>query len=95
MLAGIAVLGFAVTVLVLTGAGRRLQRGPVRTVTDPEDERWMTVGQVAQMLDVPEADVMTLVDRDAVPHFQLPGGDRSQPQDYRFRRDEIEAWIVG
>jgi hypothetical protein len=95
IVAGIAVLAFAATVLVLTGAGRRLQRGPTRTIVDPVGEDWMTISQVAVMLDVPEADVTTLIDRDAIPHFLVSGGNPSHPGDYRFRRDEIDAWTIG
>jgi hypothetical protein len=95
VIAGIAVTAFAMTVLVLSGAGRHLGRAPARTAPDPEGEEWMTVGGLAALLDTPEADVMTLVDRDAVPYFIVPRGNRADPADYRFRRDEIEAWIVG
>jgi hypothetical protein len=95
VVAGIAVLAFAATVLVLTGAGRRLQRTPARTVMEPFGDEWMKVGEVATLLDVPEADVIGLVERDAIPFFLVVGGNRAQPGDYRFRRDEIEAWTVG
>jgi hypothetical protein len=95
IVAGIAVLAFAATVIVLTGAGRRLQRDPPRRVTDPVGEEWMTLSQVAVMLDVPEADVTALIERDAIPHFLVSGGNPSHAPDYRFRRDEIEAWTIG
>jgi hypothetical protein len=58
VVAGIAVLAFAATVLVLTGAGRRLQRTPARTVMEPFGDEWLTVGEVATLLDVPEAEVI-------------------------------------
>jgi hypothetical protein len=95
VIAGIAVIAFAMTVLVLSGAGRHLGRAPARTALDPESDAWMTIGELATMLDTPEADVMTLVDREAVPYFIVPRGNRANPADYRFRRDEIDAWIVG
>jgi excisionase family DNA binding protein len=94
VLAGVAVAAFALVVLALVGAADRLQRGPARVVADPGGDEWMTVDQVAQMLGVPEADVVTLVDRDAIPYFILSGGNRSRPTDYRFRRDELEAWVI-
>lgn len=95
VVAGVAVLAFAATVLVLTGAGRRIQRSPARTVMEPFGDEWLTVGQVATLLDVPEDDVVELVDRDAIPFFVIAGGSRAHPADYRFRRDEIDAWTIG
>jgi hypothetical protein len=95
VVAGIAVAAFAAVVLVLTGAGRRLQRTPARTVMEPFGEEWLTLSQVAAHLDVPEDDVVGLVERDAIPFYVVAGGSREHPADYRFRRDEIEAWTIG
>jgi hypothetical protein len=95
VVAGIAVLAFAATVIVLTGAGRRLQRTPARTVMEPFGDEWLTVGEVATLLDVPEADVIGLVERDSIPFYVVAGGSRTQPGDCRFRRDEIGAWTIG
>jgi excisionase family DNA binding protein len=95
VVAGVAVLAFAATVLVLTGAGRRMQRSPARTVLEPFGDEWLTIGQVATLLDVPEDDVVGLVDRDAIPFYVIAGGSRTHPADYRFRRDEIDAWTIG
>jgi Helix-turn-helix domain len=95
LIAGIAVLAFAATVLVLSGAGRRLQRTPARTVMEPFGDEWLAVGEVATLLGVAEADVVGLVERDSIPFYLLVGGSRAQPGDYRFRRDEIEAWTIG
>jgi excisionase family DNA binding protein len=95
VVAGVAVLAFAATILVLAGAGRRIQRSPARTVMEPFGEEWLTVSQVASVLDVPEADVIGLVERDAIPFYVIAGGSRAHPADYRFRRDEIDAWTIG
>jgi excisionase family DNA binding protein len=95
VVAGVAVLAFAATVLVLTGAGRRIQRTPARTVMEPFGDEWLTIGQVATLLDVPEDDVVGLVERDAIPFYVIAGGSRTHPADYRFRRDEIDAWTIG
>jgi excisionase family DNA binding protein len=95
VVAGVAVLAFAATVLVLAGAGRRLQRSPARTVMEPFGDEWLTVGQVATLLEVPEDDVVGLVERDAIPFYVIAGGSRTRPADYRFRRDEIDAWTIG
>jgi excisionase family DNA binding protein len=95
VVAGVAVLAFAATVLVLTGAGRRMQRSPARTVLEPFGDEWLTIGQVATLLEVPEDDVVGLVERDAIPFYVIAGGSRTHPADYRFRRDEIDAWTIG
>jgi excisionase family DNA binding protein len=95
VVAGVAVLAFAATVLVLTGAGRRMQRSPARTVMEPFGDEWLTVSQVASLLEVPEDDVVGLVERDAIPFYVIAGGSRTHPADYRFRRDEIDAWTIG
>jgi excisionase family DNA binding protein len=95
VVAGVAVLAFAATVLVLTGAGRRMQRSPARTVMEPFGDEWLTVSQVASLLQVPEDDVVGLVERDAIPFYVIAGGSRTHPADYRFRRDEIDAWTIG
>jgi excisionase family DNA binding protein len=95
VVAGVAVLAFAATVLVLAGAGRRLQRSPARTVLEPFGDEWLTTSEVASVLDVPEADVIGLVERDAIPFYVIAGGSRTHPADYRFRRDEIDAWTIG
>jgi hypothetical protein len=95
IVAGVAVLAFAAVVLVLAGAGRRIQRTPARTVMEPFGDEWLTIGQVATLLEVPEHDVAGLVERDAIPFYVIAGGSRTHPADYRFRRDEIDAWTIG
>ena len=95
VVAGVAVAAFAATVFVLARAGGHLGQSPARRVANPVGEEWMTVGEVAQMLAVPEADVLTLIERDAIPHYVLSADDRTQPGEYRFRRREIEGWTIG
>jgi hypothetical protein len=97
VVAGIAVVAFAATVLVLVGAANRAQRAPSRTVgeIDVDGDGWLTTDQVAELLAVSPAEVMAQVERDAIPHFIVVGGARSEPAAYRFRRDEIEAWTIG
>jgi hypothetical protein len=99
VVAAIAVAAFAATVIVLTGALGGARRDPVRVIPgielEPEDEGWLTVGELAVELDVRPAEVMALVERRAVPFFVISGGNRADPQAYRFRRDEIDAWTIG
>jgi excisionase family DNA binding protein len=94
VVAGLAVFAFAATVLVLTGAGRRLNRTPARVVTDPVGEEWLTVDELAALLEIGPGEVVDLVERGAIPYFVLPG-TRSRAAAYRFRRDEIDAWQIG
>lgn len=95
VVAGIAVIAFAAVVIVLAGAGRRLERAPVRTVVEPEGEGWLTVEEVADELGVLPGDVASLAERDAIPFFVVAGGLRGRARDLRFRRDEIDAWTIG
>jgi hypothetical protein len=95
IVAGIAVAAFAATVFVLARAGGHLSRSPTRRVANPVGEEWMTPSRVAEMLDVHEADVLALVERDAIPYYVVSEGDRKGPPEYRFRRPEIDAWTIG
>ena len=95
VVAGIAVAAFVAVVLVFTGAFSGSRHDPVRIAADPEDERWMTIEEVARLLETDRADVAALVERRAVPFFVLPGGSTANPAHYRFRRDEIDAWTIG
>ena len=95
LIAGIAVLAFAGTVLAIVRGVNDARRPEPRTVVDPEGEEWMTVDQTAELLAVSVADVMDLAAREAIPHYVLLGGKRARPDDYRFKREEIDAWIIG
>ncbi len=98
VLAGIAVAAFAATVFVLAAAASRSRRpGGLRTVLLPEDddERWLTVRQLAVELELSEPEVVAVVERGDVPFYIVRGGDASDPAYVRFRRDEIDAWTIG
>ncbi|MGI9019949.1 MAG: helix-turn-helix domain-containing protein [Solirubrobacterales bacterium] len=97
VVAGVAVVAFAATVYVLAGIGGRTRPRQPRTVLfpDPEEEGWLTVQQVATVLELPPSEVVDLVDRDAIPFYLVRGGRLSEPQYLRFRRDEIEEWTIG
>jgi Helix-turn-helix domain len=107
VVAGIAVVAFAATVFVLAGIGGRTHPQQPRTVLLPEEGRegkgaapaagheWLTVQQIATMLELPPSEVIELVDRDAIPFFLVRGGRLSEPEHLRFRRDEIEEWTIG
>lgn len=97
VVAGIAVVAFAATVYVLAGAGAHTTRPQqVRTVLLPdEDEGFMTVQQVATVLELPPSEVLELVERDAIPFYLVRGGRLADPAYLRFRRDEIDGWTIG
>lgn len=61
----------------------------------PDDPRLMTIDQVATALESSSADVMGLVERNAIPFFVVEGYNRSSPERYRFDRTEIEDWVIG
>ena len=61
----------------------------------PDDPRLMTVDQVAVVLESSSADVMELVERNAIPFFVVDGFNRSNPDRYRFDRTEIDDWVIG
>jgi Helix-turn-helix domain len=108
VVAGIAVVAFAATIFVLAGIGGRTRPQQPRTVLLPDDSgqegngttpatghEWLTVQQVATMLELPPSEVIELVDRDAIPFYLVRGGRLSEPEYLRFRRDEIEEWTIG
>ena len=97
VVAGVAVIAFAATVFVLANVGGRTRAHQARTVLlpDPDDPSWMTVQQVATLLELPPSEVVELVDRDAIPFWLVSGGRLSEPEYLRFRRDEIEEWTIG
>ncbi len=97
VIAGVAVVAFAATVYVLAGIGGRTHPQRPRTILlpDPEDEAWLTVQQVATLLELPPTEVVELVDRDSIPFYLVRGGRLSEAEYLRFRRDEIEDWTIG
>ena len=96
VVAGIAVMAFAATVFVLAGAAGRVRGDSVRTVLLPEEgEEWMTLAEVAAFLDVSTSEIGALVERGDIPFFLIRGGELSNPEYWRFKRDEIERWTIG
>ena len=73
----------------MTGGERATGRPP------PTGHEWLTVQQVATLLELPPSEVVELVDRDAIPFYLVRGGRLSEPEYLRFRRDEIDAWTIG
>ncbi len=66
-----------------------------RVITDPSGEDWITIDQVAALLDLAPDEVLTLVANDSIPFFVSPGAPRNDPRAYWFSRTEIDAWIIG
>jgi excisionase family DNA binding protein len=95
VIAGIAVIAFAACVIVFTGAFSGTRSEPMRVAADPYDERWLSVSEVAGVLELSEEEVLDLVDRRAIPFFVAPGARRPSPEAYRFRREEIDDWTIG
>ncbi len=97
VVAGVAVVAFAATIYVLVGIGGRTHPQQPRTtlLPDPEDPDWLTVQDVATILERPPSEVVELVDRDSIPFYLVRGGRLSEPEYLRFRRDEIEDWTIG
>jgi hypothetical protein len=77
-----------------TGLGQRGAR-EVRYVTDPWDNDWLAADEVAARLESSTDDVLRLVADDAIPHFVRRPGEPYEYVTYWFRRDEIDAWIIG
>jgi excisionase family DNA binding protein len=97
VVAGVAVIAFAATVFVLANVGGHTRTRQARTILlpDPDDPTWMTVQQVATLLELPPSEVVELAHSDAIPFWLVRGGRLSEPEYLRFRRDEIEAWTIG
>ena len=74
--------------------GERAPANP-RLAEWPDDPRLLTVDQVAAELETTRAEVMGLVERNAIPFFVVEGFNRSNAERYRFDRDEIDDWVIG
>jgi hypothetical protein len=74
--------------------GERAPANP-RRAEWPDDPRLLTVDQVAAELDTSPAEVMELVERNAIPFFVVDGFGRFSAERYRFDRDEIANWVIG
>ena len=70
-------------------------RQNVRVVVDPAGEEWLTLPELAILLETTQAEIMHLVERDAIPFYVDAVLDRRQPGAYRFKRAEIDAWVIG
>jgi excisionase family DNA binding protein len=91
----VACIMFAVLVRVLVQTyGERPPEKP-RIAIDPESEYWLTTAEVAVLLETAEDDVMNLVERGGIPFYAVAGGNRSNPDTYRFDRVEIDDWVIG
>ena len=55
----------------------------------------MTLSEVAAFLDVSTSEVGALVERGDIPFFLIRGGELSNSEYWRFKRDEIERWTIG
>lgn len=74
--------------------GERAPANP-RLADWPDDPRLLTVAEVAVELNTTPAEVMELVERNAIPFFVVEGFGRFTPERYRFDRDEIADWVIG
>jgi hypothetical protein len=78
----------------LEAAHGHLPDSPTRAPADAGADDWLTLDQVAEILDAPQSFVAALVARDAIP-FERPeeGFGRFKSSELRFRRQAIEDWL--
>ncbi len=86
---------FALVVMTFARSVSRPNRDIRRVVVDPAGDDWLSLDQVATLLELPPDEVLTLVANDSIPFFVLPRAPRDDPRGLRFRRDEIDAWVIG
>lgn len=86
---------FVAVVSTLVRAGRGSARRGARVVENPDGEGWLTVAEVAELLETDPDYILDLVDRDSIPFFVDGRSSRSASTVYVFRRDEIDAWVIG
>ena len=86
---------FVLVVSTLARAGGRSSRKEARVVEDPSGEGWLTVDEVAALLETESDEILILVERGAIPYFVEPPSPFAEHSPYWFRRDEIDAWTVG
>ena len=53
----------------------------------PSNPEWLTVADVAEMLQFSRKRIYRMIQHDELPVYQFPGGD------YRIRREEFETWV--
>jgi len=86
---------FILVVSTLVRAGGRQSPKDARVVEDPGGEGWLTIDEVAALLETESDEILILVERGAIPFFVEPRSPRVAQTAYWFRRDEIEDWTVG
>ncbi len=91
----LSVAMFAAVVATLARAGRGSARRGARVAWEPGGEDWLTVEEVARLLETEPHEILDLVDRGAIPFFVDPRPNLPERAAYWFRRDEIDAWVVG
>ncbi len=94
-LALISCVMFALVVMTFARSASRPNPEIRRVVVDPSGEQWLSLDQVAALLDLPPDEVLTLVANDSIPFFVLPRAGRHDPRAYWFSRAEIDAWVIG
>ena len=85
---------FIAVVTTLVRAGRGSSRREARLVSDPGGEGWLSVEEVAELLETGPEEVLGLVDRGSIPYFVDARSGRSVAAIW-FRRDEIDGWVIG
>ncbi len=91
----ISVVMLGLVVSTLARAGSRRAASSARIAVDVGGEGWMSVDEVAALLETGSDEIVNLVDRDAIPHFVGARRLASDPTTYWFRRDEIDDWVIG
>lgn len=86
---------FALVVMTFARTASRPNPELRRVVVDPSGEEWLSLDQVAALLELPSDEVLTLVANDSIPYFVLPRAPRNDPRGYWFSRAEIDAWVIG
>jgi Helix-turn-helix domain len=67
----------------------------IRVVIDPHGEEWLTLEEVAAHLETTPAEILNLIERDSIPFYVDAVLDRREPGAYRFKRAEIDDWVIG
>ena len=91
----IATVMFALVVSELARRFGPRRRQNVRVVVDPLGDEWLTLDQVAALLETTPGEILNLVERDAIPFYVDAVTPQHAPEAYRFKRDEIDAWVIG
>ena len=95
ILALVACLMFILVARELARTFGPRRRQNVRVVVDPEGEDWLTLDEVAVRLDSTPAQILNLIERDAIPFYVDAVTPQNSPGAYRFKRSEIDDWVIG